>query len=340
VTNGIVLDLITVSAYEAGAEQILVPQRVDPEYQAEQVALPSRVVARGAAKARREVDGSDAFEQAVERAPEKDQPGLRRLLAWARDLETAQLATLRTVFGEGREILLVWVRGEKGGLASIWNDSGAYLTLWRSVFVRLAWDHIGRIENLAGKPVGQGSSVTEPSAELLDALTDAYRDAAKGQPAWNGRDFYVAFGDGSSRNWDDAVEFGFVAAGGGEWYSRTLQQLRPGHRVFTYIPRGNGVGGYVGVGAVTGEAMLAKDFVVDRNGKPTPYLDITRAAGAGADADDAGLAEWIVPVEWIATRSREAAIKDSDFFANQNSAVKLTHGYTVERLTAAFELED
>jgi hypothetical protein len=205
--------------------------------------------------------------------------------------------------------------------------------------VRLAWDHIGAVEQIAGKSIGQGNTVADPPDELLEALTNAYRDAAKGQPAWNGRDFYVAFGDGDSRSWDDAVEFGFVSAGGGEWYSKTLRQLKPGHRLLVYIPKGNGVGGYVGAGNVVGEARLAKDFTVQREGQSVPYLEVARAAGAGAHADDPGRAEWIVPVEWLATRKREEAIKDSDFFANQNSAVKLTHGYTLERLVRAFDLE-
>jgi hypothetical protein len=39
------------------------------------------------------------------------------------------------------------------------------------------------------------------------------------------------------------------------------------------------------------------------------------------------------PIESLATRSREDAFKDSDFVANQNPAVNLTHGYTLERLT-------
>lgn len=118
-----------------------------------------------------------------------------------------------------------------------------------------------------------------------------------------------------------------------------LRQLKPGHRLFVYIPKGNGVGGYVGAGNVVGEARLVKDFTVQRDGQSVPYLEVARAAGAGAHADDPGLAEWIVPVEWLATRKREEAIKDSDFFANQNSAVKLTHGYTLERLVRAFDLE-
>jgi hypothetical protein len=333
ISGGVIIDLITVSAYEAGGEQLLVPQRVDPEHPGEQAPARARGPARRSGKARREVDGSEAFEEAISRARESDRAELRRLLAWARELEEARLATLRTVFGDGREVLTVWVRGEKAGLVSICNDDGVYLSLWRSVFVRLAWDRIEFVEEIVGEPIGQGSTVRNPPEALLGVLTDAYDDAAGEKPGWNGRDFYVSFGDNEQRSWEEAVSYGFVSAGGGEWYTRSLQQLEPGHRVFAYIPKGNGVGGYVGVGEVTGEARLAKDFRVGANGKDVPYLDVTDSPGAAQHRDDPALAEWVVPVSWIVTRSKQDAIRDSDFFANQNSAVRLTHGYTLERLT-------
>lgn len=337
ISRGVVIDLVTVAAYEAGGEELLVPQRVDPEHPDEEAESGS--LARRTAKSRREVDGADAFEEAVGRAAETDRPELMRLLAWARQLEKERLATLRTVLGNERQVLTVWVPGEKAGLVSIWNEGGAYLSLWRSVFVRLAWDHIAAIEAIAGEPIGQGSTLRNPSDELLAALTVAYRDAAKGLPAWNGRDFYVSFGENEQRSWDEAVEFGFVSAGGGEWYTKTLQQLEPGHRVFAYIPKGNGVGGYVGVGTVTDKAILARDFVVSRDGGDVPYLEATASPGASQHPDDPALAEWVVPIAWIATRSREDAVRDSDFFANQNSAVKMTHGYTLKRLAKEFGVE-
>jgi hypothetical protein len=340
ISAGVVIDLVTVAAYEAGGEQLLVPQRVDPEHPADQVVpAPAPGSARRTAKARREVDGSDAFEVAVNRASEQDRPELTRLLSWARKLEGERLAVLRTVLGNERQILTVWVRGEKAGLVSIWSEGGAYISLWRTVFVRLAWDHIGPVEAITGEPIGQGSTLRNPPDELLAALTDAYRDAVRGQPAWNGRDFYVSFGENEQRSWDEAVDFGFISAGGGEWYTKTLQQLEPGHRVFAYIPKGKGVGGYVGVGEVTGKALLAKDFTVQSDGQPVPYLEVTASPGASQHLDDPALAEWVVPVIWLKTRSREDAVRDSDFFANQNSAVKLTHGYTLERLSDEFEVE-
>jgi hypothetical protein len=332
ISTGVTVDLVTVSAFEAGAEQILVPQRVDPEHDLEQ-AVQTATKTSGA---KREVDGAEPFEQAIERAPATDQDGLRRLVEWARELEAQRLASLRTVFGEGRQILLVWVPGQKAGLVSIWNDAGAYLSLWRTVFVRLAWRQLPALEQLLGKPIGQGTGVREPSDALLEALTQAYREASTGQPTWNKRDFYVAFGEDRRRNWDDARKYGFIGAGGGEWYSRSLKQLKPGHRVFAYIPKGSGVGGYVGVGEVIGDAVMARDFRVDDGGDRVPYLDVAQAPDAGKDVDNPALAEWVVPVRWLQARQREQAIKDSDFFANQNSAVKLTHGYTLERLCEAF----
>jgi hypothetical protein len=342
ISAGVVLDLITVSAFDVGDEQILVPQRVDPEHVASQ--LPERQAATASAARRaakpKPIDGTEQFEEAIERAPAATQQSLRRLLDWARELERRKLAALKSVLGDGRQILLVWLPGEKAGLTSVWNDNGAYISLWRSVFARHAWEQIGPIEHLIGKPIGQGNTVPDPAQSLLELLTVAYERAAKNAPEWDGRTYYVSFGDGPARNWDDARQYGFVAAGGGAWYSKTMRQLQPGNRVFAYIPKGNGVGGYVGVGEVTGNAVLAKDFVVQQDGESQPITEVARVDMTRADTTDPDLAEWLVPVRWIKELPREEAIKDSDFFANQNSAVRLTHGYTLKRLTDAFHLDE
>jgi hypothetical protein len=43
---------------------------------------------------------------------------------------------------------------------------------------------------------------------------------------WNGQDWYVSFGEEpGGRGWDDAVRYGFVSAGGGDWFSRALRAL-------------------------------------------------------------------------------------------------------------------
>src|SRR3954452_17446795 len=60
-------------------------------------------------------------------------------------------------------------------------------------------------------------------------------------------DFYYSAGEGDRRRWADMVRHGFISAGGGRWYSRTLRALSVGDRVWAHIPRV----GYVGVGLVT-----------------------------------------------------------------------------------------
>lgn len=279
ISAGIVLDLITVASYDVGEGQVLVPQRVDPEHQPE-VALTSR---RDGAPARAKakptpIDGTEPFEQSIERADTADKPALRRLLAWAQELESRGLATLKSVIGDGRDVLLVWLPGEKGGLVSVWNDGGAYMSLWRSVFARRAWEAIAPIEQLIDDGLGTGKTIRNPSDQLLALLTQAYEAAAAAQSEWDGRTYYVSFGDGPERSWEDARTYGFVGAGGGAWYSKTLRGLDEGARVLAYIPKGNGVGGYVGIGDVTGPAVMAKHFMVEKDGESRPVTEIARVA--------------------------------------------------------------
>ena len=149
----------------------------------------------------------------------------------------------------------------------------------------------------------------------------------------------MTFGDGPERSWEDAREFGFVSAGGGSWYTKTIRQLEPGNRIFAYIPKGNGVGGYVGLGEATGPAVMAKDFLVEKDARPIPLTEVARVDMTRGGTTDPDVAEWVVPVRWLKTLQREDAIKDSDFFANQNTAVRLTHGYTLKRLEDEFAVE-
>jgi len=49
--------------------------------------------------------------------------------------------------------------------------------------------------------------------------------------SWNG-EFYVSFGEEETRHWSDAREHGYIAAGGGEWYSRALYRLEIDKRIW------------------------------------------------------------------------------------------------------------
>lgn len=160
---------------------------------------------------------------------------------------------------------------------------------------------------------------------------------AGSKETWNEQDWYVSFGDESARHWEDARQYGFVSAGGGEWFSRTLKKLPLGARVFTCIPKT----GYVGVGTVTGAAQpfATAQVHVDSELRLLSSLPLrgTYAHDPLPDGEDAE--EYVVPVAWDETRDRADAVWVKGMFANQNSACKLRNQFTLEQLTAAFGLE-
>jgi hypothetical protein len=94
--------------------------------------------------------------------------------------------------------------------------------------------------------------LTDPGA--VDEKVEAKREKLP----WNG-EFYASFGADQHRDWEEARKYGFISAGGGDWYSRTLGRLEPGSRVWVNIPKM----GYVGVGRVTEPVVPIDDFTVD-----------------------------------------------------------------------------
>ncbi|WP_223984650.1 endonuclease NucS domain-containing protein [Arthrobacter sp. NicSoilB8] len=155
--------------------------------------------------------------------------------------------------------------------------------------------------------------------------------------AWNGQDWYVAFGtDGASRSWADASTYGFVSAGGADWYSRTLKSLPLGARVFVHVPKK----GYVGVGTVAGKAMPADSAELQIQGETRPFRSLSLEglyahpdAGEGVDT-----AEYVVPIKWTDTVLIEDAYWREGMFANQNSACKLRNQFTIDELSRRFGL--
>ncbi len=177
VTDKLLIDLITVTAYAVEGSQILVPQRMDAERL--RAALPTPAAQRPAAQGRF-VEGGDAFAATIESAPEGERPALRRLHEWARSLEEEGLVRLGTYHGiANRTTLLPRLQPDDVGLVTIWNDSGAYLSLHRSVFERRAPGSLPRVEALiAPDRVGKGTVTRKFTAEVLESLTVAYREAA------------------------------------------------------------------------------------------------------------------------------------------------------------------
>jgi Endonuclease NucS len=171
---------------------------------------------------------------------------------------------------------------------------------------------------------------------LIDQATTAIaksNDTTKTKELWNGTDWYVSFGEfPGQRSWDDATKYGFVSAGGGDWFARTIQKPPVGSRVFTYIPKV----GYVGVGEVIAEATPFNSAIVEVDGHTRKLSECPLEGGYEHEGGE----EWILPVRWIRTRRREDAIRQPGMFANQNSAAKLRNRFTLEILAREFDLED
>ncbi|MBS0264595.1 MAG: DUF91 domain-containing protein [Planctomycetes bacterium] len=161
----------------------------------------------------------------------------------------------------------------------------------------------------------------------------------KQQEVWNGRDFYVSFGEGSNRSWEDACKYGFISGGRGKWYSQTLSLLFPGARVFVNIPQC----GYVGVGIVKETVKPINEFTVTDDGKEIPILKAPLHANAkdmGEFADDPEMREYLVRVEWLKTVPIDDAHWEKGLFAVQHTTCRMRNRFTIDRLVAHFGLTD
>ncbi len=183
-----------------------------------------------------------------------------------------------------------------------------------------------------------GSEQLLSRAWLLDPIRTQVSAAATpdgpNEP-WNG-EFYCSYGHSESRSWADAVDFGFICGGGGAWYTKTLQLLNPGDRVWVKVPGS----GFVGVGRVTGRSQPASTFKVNTPDGELPVLDAAKRGTYHREFfDDPERCEYFVPVQWLQTVSLEKAVQDIGLFGNQNTVCKPTTPKwrsTVERLKEKF----
>jgi hypothetical protein len=169
----------------------------------------------------------------------------------------------------------------------------------------------------------------------MQTQTSAATSDARKEP-WNG-EFYVSFGESNkSRAWSDAVDYGFVCAGGGDWYSKTLNLLSAGDRIWVKVPGA----GFVGVGRVSGPPEPASTFKVTTANGEKLILDVAQGGTYHRElANDPERCEYFVPVNWLQTVPITEAFKEIGLFGNQNTACKpLTPKWrhTVERLKQRF----
>ena len=179
---------------------------------------------------------------------------------------------------------------------------------------------------------------------LLDSQTTEDKPArlsprpsrSKSRP-WNGRDFYIVLGGVGSDRWSVASKYGMLSAGGGSWYWKPLRNLTPKKRVFAYV----GGSGYVGIGRVTGEMIPARDATVEIDGVSQPLLDqpeLRTERWAHAASEDPEEIEMVVPVEWLATRDPDQAVREKGLFASRVTVCKLRDEHTIKTVEQAMGL--
>jgi hypothetical protein len=184
-----------------------------------------------------------------------------------------------------------------------------------------------------------GSEQLLSRAWLLDPVhTQVSAAAVSAGPSepWNG-EFYCNYGHyEGGRSWMDAVKFGFVCAGGGAWYTKTLQLLNPGDRIWVKAPGY----GFVGVARVTGRTQPAKSFKVPTPSGDRPVLEVATGGKYHCEfLNDPEHCEYFVPVRWLQTVALEDAVDEVGLFGSQHSVCKPTAPkwrYTVERLKERF----
>lgn len=162
----------------------------------------------------------------------------------------------------------------------------------------------------------------------------AASDGHKDKEPWNG-EFCFNFGHGEQRSWADALQYGFVFAGGGARYTKPLQLRKSDDRIWVKVPGY----GFVGVARVAGFAQPATTFKVATPKGDVPVLDVAKGRHFREVPDDPDRCEYFVPVRWLQTVPLEKAVQEIGLFGVPLIVCKPTTPkwrYTVERLKKAF----
>lgn len=156
---------------------------------------------------------------------------------------------------------------------------------------------------------------------------------------WNGI-WCMTFGSPNDRNWDDAMKWGYVAAGGSKFWGPPLLKLKPQDQLLVWVPGA----GYTAVAEVEAEAVPARQFKVpDENGNLEPFAPKhVQNPKFFSYPDNPDECEYIVKVRWLGNgpASRELAFKEDGLFVGLSLPVyapKKSHwATTVDRVKKHF----
>jgi len=272
--------------------------------------------------------------------------------SWVEKLETDELAEIYKKFSSkylGKEESLNNAIKIKYGLNLVEDDLnqthqivvvGSELDSSTERIVKYLNDKDIPINVLFFRVFADGDKQYLSRAWLLDPVETQGIAAASARDSepWNG-EYYVSFGHGQGRSWEDAVKYGFISAGGGKWYTQTLNKLKEGDRVWVNIPHT----GYVGVGIVQDTPRKYSEYEVEINGGKVPFASLDKNAIYHEEfIHDEDKSEYFVTVKWQKVVAVSQAISEIGFFGNQNtvcqpSTPKWRH--TVERLKTVWKIQ-
>ncbi len=177
--EGLTIDLMTLKVYEVNGARVALPQRVSPDNSAT-TPLSTPVRSRLAGSSGILLDGPNAFRASIETVTGENRTMFDELIAWAERLASLPNVRLFTYSGAERYTLLPRIMPGNAGLVTIWNDHHQpYITVWRSVFERLAPNSIEPVEQvIAPTKIGRGNTVYNITPRVLDALTKAYQETS------------------------------------------------------------------------------------------------------------------------------------------------------------------
>lgn len=174
------------------------------------------------------------------------------------------------------------------------------------------------------------SWLVEPSGEDEAVVTRSGR--------WNG-EYYAIFGYPQ-----DVVEagmkYGFLLAGGGDWYWKSMDMLSIGDRVWMNLGAGKGFGA---VGIVTETRTAVDDFMVQKDGVSVPVYEAVPSLDVRKIADDPEAGTYAVGIKWLHTVPYNQGVWEKGFLANQNTVARPTSSkweYTISRLKTLWSIGD
>jgi len=173
------------------------------------------------------------------------------------------------------------------------------------------------------------SWLVEPTAE---------EPAAAKPGRWNG-EFYAIFGYPQDVV-EAGLQYGFLLAGGGEWYWKSMDMLNVGDRLWMNFGAGKGFGA---MGVVTKTRTPIDEFTVQQGGVAVPITDAVKSSELVTLAEDADNVTYAVGVEWTHQVPYNKGIWEKGFLANQNTVARPTSpkwDYTVSRLKALWGITD